>query len=202
MASGPAERLRALLTPEHPDREQVADLLDGMTHGARMEAITSLSGPALQTKLYAMAAPAPVVTQADLVPPDAAPLREVIFHGKNTLPMFSLFQKRFCRPPADRGADELWGYNEQVNRLFTGPGFFVAHHEGSELVIDYRVLPEARPEELPAGWPGIIPNSARLSYFIYNGTVDVMRRVSDRVSIGRAQRNGKPMDNWFVLCRI
>jgi hypothetical protein len=31
--------------------------------------------------------------------------------------------------------------------------------------------------------------------------VDVMRRVSERVTIGRAERGGKPMDNWFALVR-
>ena len=47
----------------------------------------------------------------------------------------------------------------------------------------------------------IMPNSVRLSRFIYNGTVDVMRRVSGHVTIGRAVRDNKPMDAWFVLVR-
>ena len=66
-----------------------------------MEAITSLGGTRAQGRLWdAAAGTAPPVTQADLVPPDLPPLREVIFHGKNSLPAFTLFQKRFCRPPA------------------------------------------------------------------------------------------------------
>src|SRR5262245_49347781 len=83
-------------------------------------------------------------------------------------------------------------------RLFTGPGYFVAYvaPEGG-VHIDYRRTPSDR----PASWPPILPNSARLSRFIYNGTVDVMRRVSTHVSIGRAMRDGKPMDAWFVLAR-
>ena len=64
-------------------------------------------------------------------------------------------------------------------------------------MIDYRRLPPDR----PPGWPAIIPNSARLSRFIYYLTVDVLRRVSDRVTIGRAYRNGRPMDAWFALVR-
>jgi len=28
-----------------------------------------------------------------------------------------------------------------------------------------------------------------------------MRYVSRNVSIGRATRDGRPMNNWFVLCR-
>jgi hypothetical protein len=30
---------------------------------------------------------------------------------------------------------------------------------------------------------------------------DFLRGVSRHVSIGRATRGGKPLDNWFVLCR-
>ena len=68
-------------------------------------------------------------------------------------------------------------------RTMTGPGYFVVHtDEHDQLVIDYREVPAAAPEDLPPGWPPILPNSARLSRFIYNGTVDVMRRVSQRVS--------------------
>jgi hypothetical protein len=64
-------------------------------------------------------------------------------------------------------------------------------------VVDYRVLPPDK----PAAWPKIIPNSARLSRFIYNGTVDYLRRVSKNVVIGRAYRRDKPMDAWFALVR-
>ena len=42
---------------------------------------------------------------------------------------------------------------------------------------------------------------ARLARFIYHRTRDFMRGVSEHVTIGRATREGKPMDNWFVLCR-
>ena len=31
--------------------------------------------------------------------------------------------------------------------------------------------------------------------------LDALRGVSKHVSIGRAIRNGKVQDNWFVLCR-
>jgi hypothetical protein len=88
-------------------------------------------------------------------------------------------------------------------RLFTGPGYFVAYQPTEPLalhggvIIDYRRVPPDKPE----GWPPVLPNTARLSRFIYNGTVDVMRRVSDRVTIGRAMRGSQPMDNWFVLVR-
>jgi hypothetical protein len=130
-------------------------------------------------------------------------MTEVIHEGKNSLALFTRFQKRFCRPARETNPPELWGYNEQAMRLVTGPGYFVAYQPAEPLalaggvVIDYRRVPPDR----PAGWPAILPNTARLSRFIYNGTVDVMRRVSDHVTIGRAMRGSQPMDNWFVLVR-
>ena len=188
--------IHALFGPQFAPAS-VAGALDGLGEPERIDAVAHLRRKELAA-LYEAAASNPPLQLTDLVPASVPGRTEVIHEGKNSLPLFTRFQKRFCR--AAKG-DELWGYNEQVNRLFTGPGYFVAHHDGGQLVIDYRVLPEAGPQDLPAGWPRIIPNSARLSRFIYNGTVDVMRRVSDRVSIGRAQRNGKPMDNWFALVR-
>ncbi len=198
MASTPAERLRALLEPERPDREQVAALLDGMTHAERMEAITSLSGPTLQAKLYAMGAAAPAVTLADIVPPDAPPLREVIFHGKNSLPVFSLFQKRFCRPPAGQAGDELWGYNHQPMAWITGPGYFVVHPDAdAPAAVDYRRVP---PQQ-PPGWPAVKANDVGLSRFVYKDMVDYLRRVSTHVLIGHATKYGKSLPNYFLLCR-
>jgi hypothetical protein len=178
----------------------LAGALDGLDEPARIDAVAHLRRRELAA-LYEAAAGNPPLHLVDFVPASVGPRTEVTHEGKNSLPLFTRFQKRFCRPPSGNST-ELWGYNEQPNRLFTGPGYFVAHHnDRGELVIDYRFLPDARPEDLPPGWPAIIPNSARLSRFIYNGTVDVMRRVSERVTIGRAERNGKPMDAWFALVR-
>ena len=39
-------------------------------------------------------------------------------------------------------------------------------------------------------------------YHVYGGTQDVLRGVSEHVAVGRAFKGGKPMDNWFVLCRV
>jgi hypothetical protein len=40
-----------------------------------------------------------------------------------------------------------------------------------------------------------------MSRYIYDRTQDTMRGVSKHVSVGRASRDGKLMENWFVLCR-
>src|SRR5262245_38625525 len=122
--STPAATLRELLVGERADAAAVRGCLDRLDHAGRMEAIPSLGGPALQGKLYETVKGGAVVTREDLVPPDAPALREVIWHGKNSLPMFTRFQKRFCRPDGPRGERELWGYNHQTMAWATGPGYF------------------------------------------------------------------------------
>ncbi len=122
----------------------------------------------------------------------------MIHWGKNSLPAFQRFQKRFCRPEA--GAQELWGYNEQTMRHVTGPGYFVTHasdRPDTQVWINYTRLPEGK----APGWPQIRPNSARLGRFVYHGTVDRMRKVSDHVSIGAAFKKERPMGAYFMLCR-
>jgi hypothetical protein len=115
---------------ERPDRDEITAQLDRMSPGERLEAIRSLGGGRAQGRLWAAAADAPVVTLDDLVPPDMPPLREVIWHGKNSLPAFTHFQKRFCRPMPGPASDQLWGYNHTSIAWLVGPGYFVVHKEG------------------------------------------------------------------------
>jgi hypothetical protein len=192
----PGERLIELIRAEPPDRAAIAAFLDGLSHADRVAATRALSGPGLQGRLYRAVEGAPRVTLADFVAPDAAPLREVIFEGKNSLPAFTIFQKRFCRPP--RGRDELWGYNHQSLAWLTGPGYFVVHEDGGRgAAIDYRVVPPDK----PPSWPEVKPNDRGLSRFVYRDMVDHMRRVSRDVFIGSAHRGGRELGNYFVLCR-
>ncbi len=181
------------------DLDAVSSLLDGLRHEARVEVVRSLSAKE-QAALFDAAAGHRKITVDDFVPASLPDLAPVVHWGKNSLPAFTHFQKVFCRPddPAARSAGEVWGYNEQAMKTFTGPGYFVAYDvEGGEVLIDYtRVPPRGAP-----GWPRVLPNSARLSRFIYNGTKDLMRGVSRHVTIGRASRGAEPMPNWFVLCR-
>jgi hypothetical protein len=188
-------RLRELIAHEPVDRQAIAAYLDGLRHAERVAAIRSVGGTKLQARLYDAVADAPRVALADLVPRDSAPLREVIFEGKNSLPAFTLFQKRFCRPTS--GSSELWGYNHQALAWLTGPGYFVVHEDGSGAAIDYRAVPP----EHPPSWPEIRPNGRGFSRFVYHDMVDYLRRVSADVFIGRAHRHGKPQPNYFLLCR-
>lgn len=177
------------------DLEGLARCLDGLPSARRVAEARELSA-AEQARLFEAASGFRRVTLDDFVPPGVPPLRPVIHFGRNSLPVFRLFEKRFCRP--DEAKNELWGYNEQPWKALTGPGYFVARRASDlEVVIDYGAVPPRKPEN----WPAILPNSARLSRFVYYRTRDLMRGVSRHVSIGRATREGKPMDNWFVLCR-
>jgi hypothetical protein len=194
----PETTLRELLATNRPDPAALSAFLDGLDHAGRMQAVTSLQGTALQAKLYDAAKAAPPVTLMELVPADAPPLREVIWHGKNSLPMFTLFQKRFCRPGGVRGEQELWGYNHQSLAWLTGPGYFVCHQDGPvPAAIDYRIVPP----EAPPGWPAVKRNDEGLARLVYRDMVDYLRRVSAHVLIGRAHRDGHALPNYFVLCR-
>jgi hypothetical protein len=172
----------------------LAGVLDGLNEGERLATVAGLGRWQLAA-LYETAADNRPLAFTDLVPAEVPAMTPVIHEGKNSLGVFTRFQKRFCRPRPQ--APELWGYNEQDLRAITGPGYFVVHQLEGSLVVDYRRLPPDRAE----GWPPIIPNSARLGRFIYHRTLDVMRRVSDRVCVGRAYRESRPMDAWFALVR-
>ena len=195
-----SEELHQRLSVE-VDLGGVAKLLEEVPPDERIALVHSLSA-AEQARLWT-AAQGRAVTIEEMVPRELGPLQPVIFHGKNSLPAFSRFQKRFCRPAAGVERDELWGYNYQPTRWLaplTGPGYFVAYdarEATGAVAVDYTKLPGDHPAE----WPEIVDNSHRLSRFIYRNLVDYLRRVSPHVLIGRATREGKPLPNYFVLCR-
>jgi hypothetical protein len=114
----------------------------------------------------------------DFVPKDGS---VVIGQGKNGLPVFSWFQKRFARV-----GDEVVGYNHQwwLWSWFSGPGHFVAYdspEKPGEVWVDYRTVPKAR----HAGFPELRPNDRGLiSRIVYGGMVDKVRRVSQHVLVG------------------
>jgi hypothetical protein len=198
--SGPGSELVGRLRDAAIDRVRIAAFLDALTHAERVEATRSL-GRGEQRRLYDTVDGFRPVELADLVPPAVPDLAEVRHFGRNTLPAFTLFEKRFCRP---RGADPhkpdaLYGFNFQTLSPLTGPGYFVARKVSGrpEVDIDYRELPP----EHPPGWPPIRSNERGLGRFVYGFMVDTLRRVSEHVTIGSAARHGKPLGSWFVLCR-
>ena len=192
--------LKSLLS-HASDLSAVASHLDGLAAAQRLAETREL-GLGAQRRLYELAAGWKAITLEDLVADDVPAMQEIVHHGRNTLPAFNNFAKVFVRPDEDgQGEPELWGYNRNSQFLETvvGPGYFVchAHSAPGELLVNYlRVPPRA-----PAHWPAILPNSARLSRFVYNGTQDVLRGVSEHVTIGRATKAGKDLPAFFVLCR-
>ena len=188
----------ALVQAEPPEAAHIASFLDSLTPAERVHAIDALAGAAIQRRLYAASAGAPRVTLDDLVTSTTPPLRQVIFHGKNSLPAFTRFEKRMCRPPGPRAPHVLWGYNHQPFEWATGPGYFVVHEDATRgAALDYRELPTAAPD----GWPAVRPNDRGLSRFVYKNLVDYLRRVSRDVFVGSAFRDGRELGNFFVLCR-
>ena len=188
--------LSVLLEPT-VDLPRLRKILDELGHLGRVDTIRGWDRKT-QATLYEAVQGFQPLTLDDFVPASAAPLREVIHHGKNTLPNFTHFQKRFCKP-SNPELHELFGYNHQRLMWATGPGYFVVHpaETEGEVDIDYlRVLGEK-----PASWPPIRGNDGGFGSLVYGGMVDVMRGVSQHVSIGRARKKGKFMDAWFVLCR-
>ncbi len=198
--SGGAVELQGLLADSAPQAARIADLLDGLDHEERVLAVRSL-GRSQQRRLYAAVDGFRPVHLADLVPPGVEDFTTVRHFGRNTLPAFTLFEKRFCRPQqADHEKPaELFGFNFQTLAPLTGPGYFVAHEDPGrpEVWIDYRRVPAEHPE----GWPEIRPNERGLSRFVYGFMVDTLRRVSEHVTIGSAARKGRDIGSWFVLCR-
>jgi hypothetical protein len=189
--------LRNLIEPK-TDLPKLAKYLDEVGHPGRLWAVNAWDRK-LQAKLYEAAKGFRPVTLDDYVPPGTDPLVEVIHHGKNTLPLHTHFQKRFCKPSDETQKDVLYGFNYQTLSGLTGPGYFVTHPatDEGEVDIDYTMIPKEKPDL----WPKVIPNSKRLGRFVYDGMIDVMRGISTHVSIGRAKKKSGWMDAWFVLVR-
>jgi len=195
-----ANELSARLLERQVDPRAVCALLDSATHEQRLGAVRSLHKTA-QRRLYDAVEGFLPVRLADLVPPEVSDMAPVRHFGRNTLPAFRDFEKRFCRPEGldPEQPDHLYGFNFQSVSWLTGPGYFVARNsaEGPEVRIDYHEVPPVA----PAGWPEIRPNEQGLSRFVYGFMVDTLRRVSTHVTVGRAARKGRDMDSWFVLCQ-
>jgi len=180
--------------------EELGVFLDGLTHEERVAAIRSTKRGD-QRRLYSASDGYREVTLRDLVAPAVPALTTVRHFGKNTLPAFTHFEKRFCRP-GDADPDEpkkLWGFNFQTMQPLTGPGYFVAREDPDrrEVLVDYHEVPPSA----PPGWPPVQPNERGRGRLVYGFMIDTLRRVSEHVTIGSAARKGKDMGSWFMLVR-
>lgn len=193
-------RFRTLLLGHHDDRcvERLSTALDRMDPQSRLMTVLSIE-PKEQAVLWELMSGRDV--DADhFVPSGTEPLQPIIHYGRNTLPVFKFFQKRFCRADDDSGA--LWGYNAQSLSGVTGPGYFVAsardeQEQPARFVIDYTKIPPKKPSD----WPALASNERGMSRLVFGGMTDFVRGVSEHVCIGRAYKSGKAVDAWFILCR-
>lgn len=192
-------QLRDLLSSDGPDIKAVEEYLNSLGSEERVREVRTLER-AHQKLLYDTAEGHKPISLDHIVAKQQPAMSEVVHYGKNSLGAFTHFAKVFVRSE-DAANGELWGYNRGSGFVETvvGPGYFVTypHEVDGELLVDYLRVPPSKPDH----WPKILSNSARLSMFVYNGTQDILRGVSEHVSIGRATRRGKPMSAWFVLCR-
>ena len=197
--------LTELIFDESTPLSAIADHLEALSADERVAALNEL-GRKPQRALFHKA-DAASITLAHFVPEETA-LSPVNHQGRNTLPLpgkHRRFQKRFCRP--QDGSARLFGYNEAPSRGLIGPGYFVAVPTAGRpdweargaVVVDYFQVPDA---DVCPGWPEVVPNSKGLQMFVYKGTRDFMRQVSQSVSIGAAYKGEKALDHYFTLCRM
>jgi hypothetical protein len=199
--SQPGATLKELVTRPSPSAPEIAACLDGLGLADRIEATRALGGTGLQGALWRAVEAAPRVSTDDMVPPDYPRLRPVIFHGKNSLPAFTEFQKICFRPDDPEAGSVAWGYNETKIRTWIGAGYYVLHDTPDARLggsaFDYTRLPA---RTLPA-WPEVRTNNAGLSRFIYANMLDYMRRVASDVFIGSAVKGGREMGSYFIVVR-
>jgi hypothetical protein len=187
--------LLVLLENGAPAR-QIREHLDALPVDERVAQVLAVTGKSVGA-LYDAVADAPPLTLDDVVAPGEE--GTILYEGRNSLPLFSRFQKRFARTKGD----VVVGYNHQTMAFVTGPGYFVvkaASGEGEhakEPFFDYTASP---PEE-PAGWPAFSPNDRGLSKPVFGGLIDYVRRVAKGVIVGKAYKRGAPEGSYFSLSR-
>jgi len=195
-ATTSSHSLRGLLRQGVPG-DELRSFLDELGPHARVDEALSLGGREVG-KLYRACAGAPPVLPEDFVPASMDDDRTVIFEGRNSLPTFSRFQKRFARL-----GDEIVGYNHQTWGFVTGPGYFVVapgsdrEVVSGELYFDYTKTPR----RAPTGWPKLQPNTSGLSLLVYAHMKDYMRSVAKNVVVGKAYKKDEAEGSFFLLCR-
>jgi hypothetical protein len=185
-----------MLCCRSPDPEHIARELDRLAHAERVLALQGMQRDQF-SQLFALVDRFAPMTLDALVPGDTAPLRPVRHIGRNSLPLFSSFEKRFYRMGAGAA---VGGANFQSTSFATGPGYFTAapSAERTEIVIDYNQIPDIA----PAGWPALSDNRRGIGRLVYGGMIDTLRKVSEHISIGAAHKQGQPASAYFVLCRL
>ena len=195
MTDNAASTLHGLISDSGAKPQRIRDFLDGLSETDRIAATRGLTR-GYQIKLWKLVDGFGELVLEDFVPKGKPVFEPVRHYGRNTMPAFILFEKRFYRYG---DGSQMAGANFQHISPITGPGYFIVSEDKAkrEVLVDYRTVPS----EAPPGWPKIVSNEKGISQFIYGFMVDRMRRVSEHVTIGRANRHGKDFGAWFMLCR-
>jgi len=184
--------------------QELAELtaaLDAADHPQRVDWCRSLNGAQLY-RLFDLAKDGGPLKADDLVGDDG----EVVIHkGKNGVPVFTYFEKRFVRL-----GDQIAGYNDghetapigaPIYRMVTGPGHYICYDSPEvpgEVWVDYRTLPDTQCPEFPP----LIDNDSGLRSLIFGNMVDIVRRVSDHVVVGDATKDLPPARPLGLGARI
>lgn len=198
MSEAVIRTVQSLVQQPTLDIDALASALDAMSAADRVTAVRAMNGK-MQARIWDAAA-GRKATVADVVPPSVSAVTEVIHAGKNSLPLFSSFEKRFMRSATDPNV--LYGYNEGSTRWLIGPGYFVATDDPArgEVAVNYYDVPPSD-AQLVTSWPAVKPNEKGLQRFVFAKMIDYLRNVSTHVTIGRAYKKGKETNNYFLLCR-
>ncbi len=158
----------------------------------------SLSASQL-AKLYKAAEPVSEPLRLSYLLPDETPNGHTVeWVGKNSLPAFSAFSKRFTR---SSDGQALTGHNTGSMQWLIGPGYFttvISSDKPSEILFDYTRYPEAA----PSGWPELKRNEAGISRLVFYDMHDYLRPVGRHLAIGGAYTSkGKFKGQYFALTR-
>jgi hypothetical protein len=174
--------------------DPIASALDTVTHEQRVAWIRGL-GRGQLIKLFDLAMGRPI-TSVEMV---RDPGSFVIHEGKNALPVFCFFQKRFAR--LEDGSQVGYNHNGSLVTAFCGPGhfsFYDAPDGTPEVWIDYIRVPE----KTHPSFPPLAPNDRGIGpRVVYGGMIDKLRRVSEHVTIGDAYVGDKSKGVPFALVR-
>jgi hypothetical protein len=183
--------LNSLLARPNVTLKELQDYLASLSGADRVAQGTSVKA-GLQKTLWTLAEGAEHLKKSDIVPEGTPALEPVRFEGINSLPLYRRFAKVFYRT----GDGRIAGYNDSSASWLSGPGYYILNEDAQKgLFVDYTQLPADK----PAGWPAIVSNDKGMSQFIYGNMHDYLRRVYDKILIGRAYKFGKETPNYFTL---
>lgn len=176
----------------------LADFSDALDPATRIAELRLLGARDLAA-LWRLAEGAGTPIGPELLVPDSTPAGHgVDWQGKNSLPAFSHFSKRFTRAP-EPGA--LTGHNTGAMQWLVGPGYFTAvarPGRPGELLFDYTRYPA----EAPRGWPALRRNESGVARLVFAGMHDYFRPVGRHLGIGAAfDQGGRFKGQYFALAR-